>query len=386
MKGKVWTLMLGLLAMVLCALPGVVYAEQICEEARALRFDGKLEAAEEATRVCIEKIPTDLDAWVELSRILAMQGHYGRALIWVDGAINATEDPRSYELWRARLLLWKGDYDHARQAVSELSSGGDDKEELEELSQTIDEAEWFEDHRANHRRPFYMAEMSYFAHQEGTHSWHTRHTLGAHFIDSLLTEVHVDGIRRSYPDEAVTDMWVGGKIRYAPESFYRLRVGGFVAPRNEFSPDWNAFVQPSVMITRHAEVAVRFQRVQFPQGGVHVINPRTLLHFGPLLLDARYYVGFEYDGRIAQAAMGRLIFLPVETFQIFAGGSIGNQAEYLEGHINAPQRAIRGAAGVKMQLTRSVDLLLDGGYRHEVVDGEDYHLYDVTTGVRWRFW
>ncbi|MFU8804989.1 MAG: YaiO family outer membrane beta-barrel protein [Bradymonadaceae bacterium] len=374
-----------LMAVFFILLPALAKASIDCEMAREYRVSGELDKAEETARECITLNPYHIDAYAELSRALGLKGHHADAVNWIDLAIAGEPTIGEYHLWRARLLYWQGRNEDARRALDELPRTGVDAGEIGQFRRTLDKNTRRDRWRSKRRRPSLKSEMAHLSSPQKPAGWHTRHTLAASPMDNLVTEYRIEGTRRTYGAEDLNDITLGADGQYLIRERYVLRTGGAMTPGAHFSPLWRAYIKPGYKFTPDLEVNVGYQHVQFHDGGVDLLNPQMLWYFGSFLIDARYYLGRESDGRIAHALMARFAVFPRDLMQIYVGASVGNQSDYLESKHRAPERALVGFIGAELPITRSLDLVMDYNHRRERLENEAFQLHRIRGGLRLHF-
>ena len=356
-----------------------------CRDAESYRVDGDLHAAYEAAQRCLQEAPDLVEAKVEMSRVLGMLGHYEAALERIDEALAMEGAKEEHQLWKARLLLWMGEGKEAKALLKSIDPDEVGRSEWEGLAWAVHDALEAEEHLAARRRPYYLGEMAMLRGRDGEGGWRSRHGLAGYPTDDLYGEVLFDITRRRWVNDQSMDTALRGHGRYELNDRFRLEAGGSVAPGADFSPLWSSYVDPGVMFGPELDVGLRLQRIKFPdQPGVHVIRPAMLWGFGSFFVDGRFYYAFEPNSRNARSIKARLLYWPSDALQIFAGGAVGNKADYLEGY-DTPERAYEAVTGLQLELTSMLDVLGDFRYRWETVDGQTYRLIRTTGGVRIRF-
>lgn len=358
---------------------------EVCTDIESHRTEGRLDVAEDRARACLADIPADTDARVELSRTLAMQGRHDEALSQFETAAQSADPGPEDLLWKARLLYWMGDYDDAHTVVEDLDTDEIDDERRDRLAATIRDARRQRDWVESRTDLTYTGKATVLSSPDDPSGWQTGHAVDGHPTDQLEARAELDVIRRIWEDRAAADARIGGAATWDFSNRYLLEVGAGATPGANFSPSWDARIQPGAEFGENLEADLRLRRIQFSEAGVNLIRPRLRWSPGPFVLEGRYYHGREATDRNAHSVMSRLMYFPIQTLRVFVGGSVGNMADYMEGRSTSPQRATEGLVGAQYDLTTSLELMADFRYRHEVLEQSTYELFRTTGGVRLRF-
>jgi tetratricopeptide (TPR) repeat protein len=424
-----------------------------CSEARELRLDSKLAEAEEAARACLESEPENPEVWMELSRILASLGEVEDALTWVNNAIDKAPDAYGYHFWKARLLARQDRLNEAWETLDALPSEAYDgnptgtrvRADIQFWrGQNNAALNWYneylqmsepnpyvlynrglihksfnntEEARGDLKKSCEMNESATkacsvlntmsegsgyngYAYAQGGYTlirdrdngWTGRVGVGSRFPTGTSVEIHGRGLSRTFPNNSkAEDILVGGQVGQQIQPGLEITAGGEVSLDNDFSPDWNAYLEPTLRFTDTAlNVSLRYWRIEFPGGGVNVFSPAVVKYVWPLRFYARYYLAHEEatDTFKNSGIFDVSYFFGART-NIKIGGGIGDSSDFLELRATDDRTAsdyhYLVLGGFTYSLTSSYDIGLTGIFRHEEAGANDYEQTDILMVHKVRF-
>lgn len=428
-------------------------AHAACPEARELRFESRLAEAEKAARDCLTSEPESPGIWMELSRILASRDQVDDALTWVEKAIDKTPDAYSYHFWRARLLARQDRLQTAWETLDSLPSEAYDgnptgmrvRADIQFWrGQNAAALNWYNryletsapnpyvlynrglihkalDNRQKATRDlkkscemdqsatnacsvlnsmskgsgydgYAYAQGGYTLIRDRDNGWTGRVGLGSRFSTGTSVEIHGRGLSRTFPDNSkAEDMLVGGQLGQQIQSGLEITAGGEVSLDNDFSPDWNAYLEPTLKFTDLAlNASLRYWRIEFPGGGVNVVSPAVVKYVWPLRFYARYYLAHEEEtDTFKNSGIFDVSYFFGPRTNVKIGGGIGDSSDFLELRATDNRAAsdyhYLVLGGFTYSLTSSYDIGLTGIFRHEEAGANDYEQTDILMVHKVRF-
>ncbi len=414
-----------------------------CPQAATARQSGRFVAAEAAARACLERDPRDVGVWFELSRALGYQRQWEEALHWAESGLERYPKDMDLALWRVRLLAWSGELSRARDALAQVfalapAARGDREAAMLEVDLvwwgrdwraaaagfTRYLERWPEDPEAYRKRGISWLESGREARALADFDRSCRLAGQAQpscrYAEDLRrrsasVEVSLESRYAAAPagqDEVITRLsamarvWRALRVGVAGE--VRLRDGGG-GPAHDtlgyllatwrssrwsveggvglgFEPRWSpeltAWLEPAVALWQPLWVHLRYWRLDFGDGGGHVVSPAVNLYAGAWNLEGRYYLGLEEDGATTHAALGRLRWSPSPAWAVEVGGGGGSAADYLvvrDADVQGHQLAL---AGLRWSPSWRHRVELGYVFRHEGVDGEARTRHELRLGYR----
>lgn len=416
-----------------------------CVEAtRGLRMQRRFQEAEKSARACIDAQQGNPDAWVELARALAAQGHSQDALNWVNKALQKYPDSTDLKLLKARLLAWTQQLGAARKLLKTLPDELYQRPDAMRLRADVllwdksykEAVDWYNRYdQADPDNPIVlykraiayrgmgedgraledmqasceiapkatnackaregMAENSYpklYANLFYGYSriinrldgWRLRGAVGSEVSKNLTFMGTWEWLHRPFFDHRAADWRFNAWGAYQFDAGLFVLAGGGFAIDPIFSPKWSALVEAGWK-SRYFKASGRYWHIEFPDESNEVLNANAEFYLKPYMLELRYFMTLSGDADgVSHSGFGRIFYFFTNLTQFYIGGGGGGKSDYLELRDLNSESHWLVTGGFRYMLTPHHRLMISVTQRHDSAGLQTYDQTEVLGGYEFR--
>jgi len=415
-----------------------------CPKSEDLWKAGKFKAAEDEARACLKAAPDDVSVWLALSKALAVQAKYAAALKWAEKAIARYPADLDLVSWRIRVLAWKGDMAKAWTEIEKLPPEAFDDKETALLAGNV--ALWKKDYKEavtlysyylklepndldaiknrgiayeksykigearkdyerlcekSGKKPdsckyleslnerFARAKLalvpSYWLIEKQEDDFNVLTSVDVRAWRQLHFGVSLDIRGRHIEDELKMDYYLEAWTLFKTEFNLILFLAGGYTPAANFSPAWTVQGEVGYGFKFGLEIYLKYWRIQFKNGGAHVISPALVYNLKRWVFTVRYYLGIDDKKGIGHAGMLKVSCNVTSPLSIYLGGAVGNRAEYIEPFENESELFYSLFIGAVGKITWRHQLTFDYTFRVDQTSSRLYRQHKFTLGYQVAF-
>lgn len=428
-------------ALVCCSTGATADSPNFCQAAQLSLQRQEHQQAERLARRCLQHNPNHSQARIVLSRALAAQQRYGQAIAQLDRVLYRYPRDGDLLVLRVRLLAWSGDLNGAWSQLLQLptSSFADPetvllganlafwrKDYLEAVLRYSDFLEvqpgdttalrnrglaWrqqgepkqalldFErlckldaaqcglktELQQEQARFSLMLMPAYYHIVDRPPAGRLSSIFRAQVFPQLQAGAQAELRYRDFGQGGLTDVYLQGDATLNHDSGLFVTVGAGFSILPQFSPQWTAQVEPGYAFAFGLELYLKYWRLQFAQGGAHVISPAFYYGLGRFGFYSRCYFAIDDQRGPTLALMSKISLRPGPPWQLFLGGGFGDRSEYLEPRQVDLSGSAFAVAGASWDLHWRHRFLLEVLLRRETSDQQIYLEAQTALGYRLRF-